>query len=230
MPPIGDNLAWVRERIARACVRSGRDPSEVRLLAVSKTVEAERIQEAFEAGQTCFGESRQQEAADKVASLPGGIEWHFIGGLQRNKVRKVLGDFQVIHSIDSWRLADHVDRIAGELGVRPAVFLEVDLADQASKGGFSPEELENSLPRLAALEHLELQGLMVIPPAVDEPELARPWFARARELRDRLRQQGGRALPELSMGMSGDFEIAIEEGSNIVRVGSAIFGEREYRT
>lgn len=228
MGGIGESLTRVRERVDRACERVNRDPGGVRLLAVSKTIPGERVLQAYQAGQRLFGESRQQEAAEKVESLPDDIEWHFIGGLQRNKVRKVLADFAVIHSVDSWRLACHIDRIAGELGCRPGVFLEVNLAGEDSKGGFEPGELEARLPDLAALTKLELRGLMLIPPAVAEAEQARPWFARGRELRDRLVNSTGVALPALSMGMSSDFEVAVEEGSDMVRVGSAIFGEREY--
>lgn len=225
---IGERIAAIRARMAQVCVRAGRELDEVTLLAVSKTVPADQVAQAWLAGQRDFGESRQQEGADKVAALPSGPRWHFIGTLQRNKVRKVLADFSVIHSIDSLKLARHVDRIAGELGVKPHVFLEVNIAGEASKGGFSPAALREEIQGLAELPNLEIRGLMVIPPEQEDPEMARAWFARARELRGELEQVAGRKWPELSMGMSGDFEVAIEEGSTIVRVGSAIFGERSY--
>lgn len=221
MSRVADRLAGIRERIATACARCSRPAGDVTLLAVSKTFPAGLILEAHAAGQVDFGESRQQEGSAKVIELPGGLRWHFIGTLQRNKVRKVLADFRVLHSVDSLRLAAHVDRLAGELGVRPEVYLEVNLPAEERKAGFPPEDLEAALPEILAMEHLDLKGLMVIPPAVDEPEWSRPWFRRARALRDRLLPGMG-----LSMGMSGDFEVAIEEGATVVRVGSAIFGER----
>jgi len=217
-------LENLRGRIAAACREAGRDPSTVELLAVSKTFPAEAVREAYDAGQRAFGESRQQEAAPKIEALPGDIRWHFIGGLQRNKVRKVLGGFSVIHSVDSLRLVEYLDRVAGEEGKRPGVYLEVNVAGEASKGGFSPEELLAATESLPAMKHVELLGLMTIPPEAG----ARGWFARTRELRDLLEVRSGLHLPGLSMGMSGDFEDAVKEGSTIVRVGSALFGNRSY--
>ncbi len=224
MPGLSERLAGLRGRIAGACRDSGRDPGDVELLAVSKTFPASAVQEAYDAGQRAFGESRQQEAAPKIEVLPRDIRWHFIGGLQRNKVRKVLGGFEVIHSVDSLRLAEYLDRVAGEEGKRPRVFLEVNVAGEASKGGFSPEELLEAAGALPDLRNVEISGLMSIPPETD----ARRWFAATRELRDRLEKESGLGLPGLSMGMSGDFEDAVREGSTIVRVGSALFGQREY--
>ncbi|MGB6223742.1 YggS family pyridoxal phosphate-dependent enzyme [Haloferula sp.] len=226
MPGISQRLAGIRERMSLAAGRSNRSPDELTLLAVSKTFPASSVQEALNAGQLDFGESRQQEAAGKVEVLPKEIRWHFIGKLQRNKVRKVLADFGCLHSVDSLKLAAHIDRIAGEDDRHPEVFLEVNLAGEENKGGFLVDEIHRDLAKLAALENLSIRGLMVIPPAVDEPEQARAWFVKARELRDELRQESGLDLPDLSMGMSGDFEVAIEEGATIVRVGSAIFGGR----
>ena len=224
MPGIAERLALLRQRIDAAAVSACRAPEEVQLLAVSKTFAAEDVAEAHAAGQRLFGESRQQEAASKIAALPAGIEWHFIGGLQRNKVRKVLADFACIHSIDSLRLAEYLDRIAGEEGKRPQIYLEVNVAGEESKGGFSPEELIAASDALAALRNVTILGLMAIPPEGD----SRRWFAATRELRDQLRHSTGLALPALSMGMSGDFEEAIAEGATIVRVGSALFGHRSY--
>lgn len=218
-------LAAIQERIAAACKQAGRDVSQVRLLAVSKTFPAEAVQELYTAGQLLFGENKQQEADPKIATLPPEIEWHFIGGLQRNKVRKVIQAFHCIHSVDSLKLAEAVDRIAGEMGRRVPVYLEVNLGDEASKGGFSPQDLQESADELASMANLELLGVMAIPPADGNP---RAWFARARGIRDTLTAGTGLALPGLSMGMSSDFEAAILEGSTIVRVGSALFGSRHY--
>lgn len=226
MTGVAERLAGLRDRIAAACAAAGRRPGEVELLAVSKTFPTEAVQEAYNAGHRHFGESRQQEAAPKIEALPGDIHWHFIGGLQRNKARKILGEFDVIHSVDSLRLAEYLDRVSGEEGKRPEIYLEVNVAGEESKGGFSPDELLESSGILAALRNVEIIGLMSIPP--DDAERARHWFGATRELRDRLRAASGLHLPGLSMGMSGDFEQAILEGSTIVRVGSAIFGDRSY--
>lgn len=224
MPELADRLAALRGRISTACAEAGRDPGSVELLAVSKTFPAAAVHEAYDAGQRAFGESRQQEAAPKIDALPADILWHFIGGLQRNKVRKVLGGFPVVHSVDSLRLAESIDRVAGEEGKRPGVYLEVNVAGEASKGGFSPGELLAAAESLPAMKHVEVLGLMAIPPE----EGARRWFAATRELRDSLEVRSGLTLPGLSMGMSGDFEDAVKEGSTIVRVGSALFGNRDY--
>jgi PLP dependent protein len=226
MVSIAERLGAIRELVSLACRRVGRDPKEVLLLAVSKTFPASSVRDAYDCGQVHFGESRQQEAGEKIEQLPREICWHFIGQLQRNKVRKVLADFDWLHSVDSLKLAKHIDRIAGEEGKRPKVFLEVNLAGEENKGGFQLDELWQDLAALSSLDHLSIQGVMVIPPAVDDAEESRAWFVKARELQGELREKSGLELPQLSMGMSGDFEVAIEEGSTIVRVGSAIFGGR----
>ena len=228
MSGIAQRLKAIQSRMAEACSVSGRQADEVSLLAVSKTFPAAAVLEAVEAGQLDFGESRQQEAAEKVSELPDDIRWHFIGKLQRNKVRKVLEDFSTLHSIDSLRLAEHTNRIAGELEIRPEVYLEVNLAGEGNKSGFPIDQLHRDLAELLELPNLRVCGLMAIPPAGDDPESARPWFVKARELRDGLESESGRDLPGLSMGMSDDFEVAIEEGSTMIRVGSAIFGGRDY--
>ena len=222
-------LAEVRERMADACRRGGREPAAVELVAVSKTFPAEAVRELADTGQTVFGESRLQEAEPKIAALPGNLCWHFIGHLQRNKVRKALPMFDVVHSIDSLRLAHAVDETAAELGLFPKVYLEVNLAGEGAKHGFVAEELPVVFNELLDMRRLEILGLMAIPPAVDEPAAARPWFVKLRELRDRLAAQAGVPLPGLSMGMSGDYEVAIEEGATVVRVGSALFGTRSRR-
>jgi PLP dependent protein len=229
MSEVGENLVAVAGKITAACLRTGRDVKSVKLIAVSKTFPAEFIREAFEAGQFHFGESKIQEAEPKIAVLPGALHWHFIGGVQRNKVRRLLQNFEVIHAIDSLRLASYADEIARELGLFPKVFLQVNVGKEASKGGFEPEGLRAEMESLLALERLEIIGLMCIPPVGPDAESARPWFASLRELRDALEIEFGVKLPALSMGMSGDFEVAIEEGATHVRVGSAIFGKRAYR-
>lgn len=229
MADVPEQLANIRGRIAAACAAAGRAVDEVTLVAVSKTFPAATVMLAVDAGQRVFGESRLQEAEPKLTELPPDLVWHFIGRVQSNKVRKILPLFPVVHGIDSARLAEHVDRIAGELGLTPRVFLQVNIGREASKGGFDPDEVLGALPGLQDLKHLRIEGLMCIPPAVEDPEDARPWFAAMRELRDSLRQRSGMALPALSMGMSHDFEQAILEGATHVRVGSAIFGERSYR-
>ncbi|MGE9269496.1 MAG: YggS family pyridoxal phosphate-dependent enzyme [Verrucomicrobiales bacterium] len=222
MGEIANRLAVIRQRINDACERSGRQPGEVTLLAVSKRFPASSIRAALEAGQLDFGESRQQEGAEKVTELPDAIRWHFIGKLQRNKVRKVLQDFGTIHSVDSMKLALHISRIADELGISPRVYLEVNGAGEIQKGGFAVDELKAMFSELRQLPAIKIEGLMAIPPV----EGARQWFRGLRELRDELVEASGESLPGLSMGMSRDFEVAIEEGSTVIRVGSAIFGQR----
>jgi pyridoxal phosphate enzyme (YggS family) len=229
MSEVAENLSVIAGKISAACLRAGRDVKSVQLIAVSKTFPVGSVREAFEAGQLQFGESKVQEAETKVAALPGSLHWHFIGRVQRNKVRKMLQNFEVIHAIDSLRLASYTDEIAGELGLFPKVFLQVNVGREASKGGFEPDVLRAEMESLLKLGRLEIVGLMCIPPAGPDAESARPWFASLRETRDALELEFGVTLPALSMGMSGDFEVAIEEGSTHVRVGSAIFGKRSYR-
>ena len=229
MSEVAENLSVIAGKISAACLRAGRDVKCVELIAVSKTFPVGSVREAFEAGQLQFGESKVQEAEPKVAALPGSLHWHFIGRVQRNKVRKMLQNFEVIHAIDSLRLASYTDEIAGELGLFPKVFLQVNVGREASKGGFEPDVLRAEMDSLLKLGRLEIVGLMCIPPAGPDAESARSWFASLRETRDALEREFGVTLPALSMGMSGDFEVAIEEGSTHVRVGSAIFGKRSYR-
>ena len=223
MSHIAENLEMVKGRVAEAAARSG---SEVDLLVVSKTWPVEVVNEVVDAGQVLFGENRLQEGEEKIPNLPDDLEWHFIGGLQRNKIRKVLPLFPVIHSISSMKLARFTDRVASELGLTAKIYLEVNIGAEESKHGFSPDELRGSLEEMSELTHLDWQGFMCLPPRAVTPEDARPWFAQVRELQEELEATSGQKLPGLSMGMSGDFEVAIEEGSTIVRVGSAIFGPR----
>ncbi|MBU6326931.1 MAG: YggS family pyridoxal phosphate-dependent enzyme [Verrucomicrobia bacterium] len=228
MDGIAANLEKVGANIRAACEKVGRDASDVTLIAVSKTFAAADVNEAFLAGQIHFGENRLQEAEGKIPLLPSALQWHYIGQLQRNKVRKVLPLFSMIHSIDSLRLAQYTNELAGEVGLFPRVFLQVNLAAETSKGGFSAEQLTESWDALLSLDRLEIQGLMTVPPIAVDPEKSRSWFARLRELRDQLQGKSGVSLPALSMGMSGDYGVAIEEGATHVRVGSAVFGGREY--
>ncbi len=229
MSEIAENLLEVSGRVSAACMLAGREAGSVELVAVSKTFPVEAVRDAFEAGHFHFGESRIQEAEPKIAALPGSLHWHFIGRVQRNKVRKLLQNFEVIHAIDSLRLAAYTDEIARELGLFPKVFLQVNIGEEATKGGFSVDALRAEMETLLGLGRLEIMGLMCIPPVGPDAESARPWFAALRELRDSLEVDFQVKLPALSMGMSGDYEVAIEEGATHVRVGSAIFGKRTYR-
>lgn len=226
MNAVAQNLGEILDRIASAATRSGRSADDVELVAVSKTFPAQSVREAWDAGQTVFGESRVQEAVAKIPDLPGAIRWHFIGHLQKNKIRRALPLFQLFHGIDSLDLAKDMDRIAAEEGAFPRVLLEVNVAGEATKFGFQPEVIEREIDSLLALPRVQVEGLMTIAPYADDPEASRPYFRALRELRDRLEKQAGVPLPRLSMGMSGDFEVAIEEGATLVRVGSAIFGSR----
>ena len=226
MSDIAANLESVRESIRAAAIRSGRDAAAVELLAVSKTHPVESIQTALNAGQLLFGENRVQEILIKQPQLPEKVRWHLIGPLQSNKVRKVLPLVEMIHSVDHLEIARDINRIGGELGLHPRVLIEINLASESTKHGFTPEKIREQLEQLYALDRLYIQGVMCIPPFDPMPENTRPYFVKLRELRDELEKLGGAPLPQLSMGMSHDFEVAVEEGSTIVRVGSAIFGSR----
>jgi len=222
-------LATIRESIAAACARAGRSPEEVTLLGVSKTQPPEKVRAAFEAGLRTFGENRVQEAQAKAEVLPAEIEWHLIGPLQSNKARVAAELFAVIHSIDRLKIARALDREAEHLGRRIPCFIEVNLGDEESKHGFSPHRLQETTAALVEFAHLGFQGLMAIPPFDHDPEASRPWFQQLRRLRDELAAAGPLAgFPGwLSMGMSNDFEVAIEEGATHVRVGTSLFGPRE---
>lgn len=226
MSTIADRLLAIRERLRLAATRAGRDPASVELMAVSKTFPVEAIQEAVSAGQTLFGENRVQEILAKAPALPSHLRWHLIGPLQSNKVRKILPHVEVIQSVHSLDIARHLQRIAGELDLRPRLYLEVNIGGEASKHGFTPDDLKAQLDELLAFDRLRIEGVMGIPPYAEDPEATRPHFAALRELRHDLQTRSGLPLPALSMGMSHDFEIAIEEGSTLVRVGTAIFGGR----
>ncbi|CAN5578611.1 YggS family pyridoxal phosphate-dependent enzyme [soil metagenome] len=220
---IQNNLAEIRRRIELACSRAGRDPASVKLVAVSKTHPASTLRLAIEAGATVLGENKVQEAEGKIIELGRETaEWHLIGHLQSNKARKAVQLFDVIHSVDSVELAGRLERICIDEGrERLSVLIQVDLAGEATKSGIPESEVPELVGYLKTCERLRFDGLMVLPPFFDEAEATRPYFKRLRDLRDRVIPGG-----ELSMGMSHDFEIAIEEGSTIVRVGTAIFGAR----
>lgn len=228
MNNIAQQLAAVREEIDAAALRAGREPEDVRLVAVSKTHPASAVEAAAAAGQLVFGESRVQEAREKIPACPPGLEWHFIGHLQRNKVRQALPLFSFFHSIDSAALAEAIDRIAGETGREVEGLLEANVSGEETKHGFSPDRLREQFAALARLPHLRIRGLMTMAPYGEHPEDARPFFRALRELRDELQAKHGHPLPDLSMGMSGDFAPAIGEGATLVRIGSSIFGARPY--
>jgi pyridoxal phosphate enzyme (YggS family) len=226
MALIHDNLSLVKSKIAEAAQRVHRKPEEVELIVVSKTFPAEVIREAVEDGHRLFGENRVQELLGKIADLPSDLRWHLIGHLQSNKVRKILPVVEAIHSVDSLDLARDINRVAGELGLFPKVYLEVNVAGEATKYGFAPEKVEAVLDDLLKLDRLEIEGFMCVPPVGEEPEDSRKYFVLLRELRDRMSKLAGVPFSGLSMGMSGDYAVAIEEGATLVRVGSAIFGGR----
>jgi len=226
MSSILDNLERVREQIVQAAAKAGRDVKGVELVAITKTHPAENVREAVEGGQTLFGESRVQEARAKISELSSNIRWHFVGHLQKNKVRQALPLFEMIHSVDSLALAQDINRIAEEEGLYPRVLLEVNVAGEGSKIGFEPDDLREQMEALLALPRLSIEGLMCIPPLAVESEDSRKFFVQVREVRDSLEKEFRMKLPQLSMGMTQDFPIGIEEGATLVRVGTAIFGER----
>lgn len=227
---IESRLAAVQEAVAEAAERAGRRPSEITLVAVSKTHPPSAVSAVAAAGQTVFGESRVQEARAKIALVSNRPRWHFIGHLQRNKIRHALPLFEMFHGIDSIETARDMDRIAAEAGASPRALIEVNLAGEASKFGFSPARVFERIEELLGLKRITFEGLMCIPPPQPKPEMARRFFVALRELRDRLNSDFHISLPELSMGMSGDYSVAIEEGATLVRVGTAIFGERSGKT
>jgi PLP dependent protein len=229
MTSIAENLERVREQIAQATAKAGRAVDEIELVAISKTHAAEKVREAIEPGQILFGESRVQEARAKIPELPSNLRWHFVGHLQKNKIRHALPLFELIHSVDSLALAQDMNRIADEDGLHPRVLLEVNVAGEGSKFGFPPDKLRQEIEELLALPRLSILGLMTIPPLSEEAETSRKYFVQLRELRDRLQTEFHVDLAQLSMGMTNDFPVAVEEGATLVRVGTAIFGERSRR-
>ncbi len=228
MDQIKQNLEEINRRLNDAARRAGREPAEIRLVAVTKTVSPERLQEALAAGQSLFGENYVQEAKTKIASLRPDLTWHFIGHLQSNKARVAVELFDLIHSVDRLSLAQALEQAASRQGKVQNILLQVNLAGEESKSGTAPANAQALLLAISQMPHLRVLGLMTMPPWFDEPERVRPYFKELRELRDRLRRlklvEGD--LPELSMGMTGDFEVAVAEGATLVRIGTAIFGRR----
>lgn len=226
--PVAANLAIVRSRIAAAAARAGRRAEDVTLVAVTKTVDVERIRAALAAGVTDLGENRAQEARGKVAALGTAARWHFIGHLQVNKVKYVLGSFQYLHSLDRLSLAEAVEARGVRTGHTIQALVEINVSGEATKAGLSPAEVIPFLRQVARYEHLRVVGLMTIAPYVQDPELVRPVFQELRSLAGRVRGEGipGVTMEHLSMGMSGDYEVAIEEGATMVRIGTALFGAR----
>lgn len=225
---IPDNIEKVRRRMLQACGRCGRDPAGVRLVAVSKTVEPERIRQALAGGIAILGENYIQEAREKIPLLDNPrVSWHYIGHLQSNKAKFAAALFDLVHSLDSLQLARALDREAAKLGKTQSVLVQVNVSGEETKHGCRPGEAADLIAAAAALGHVRVRGLMTMPPPADDPELSRPCFRELRTLRDTLEKQfGPGALSELSMGMSADFETAIEEGATLVRVGTLVFGQR----
>ncbi|MBI3625382.1 MAG: YggS family pyridoxal phosphate-dependent enzyme [Candidatus Rokubacteria bacterium] len=221
MIDVAGNLARVRERLHRAAKRAGRAWGEILLVGVSKSIDAERIRSAVAAGLPALGENRVQEAKEKIGVIGRPVPWHFVGHLQTNKARDAVLLFDLIHSVDRLELGRELHRRAEAAGKVANVLVQVNVAGEGTKGGFSPQELKRALEALAALPALVVRGLMTIPPPVERAEESRGWFRRLRELRDEA------GLEHLSMGMSADFEVAVEEGATIVRIGTAIFGPRD---
>jgi pyridoxal phosphate enzyme (YggS family) len=228
---IAEKIAIVRERMARAARRCGRDPADVALVAVSKTHPAEMVRQAWAAGVTTMGENYIQEARDKITALADcALSWHFIGHLQSNKAKIAVDLFDLIHGVDTLKLAREIDKQAAKIGKTQEILIQVNISGEATKSGATEAATLALVRDTACLEHVKIRGLMTMPPFFDPPERARPYFAALRRLRDRIRAEAiaGVDISELSMGMTSDFEVAIEEGATLVRIGTAIFGPREY--
>ncbi|MGB9473737.1 MAG: YggS family pyridoxal phosphate-dependent enzyme [Candidatus Udaeobacter sp.] len=226
---VAENLERVREQIAEAATKAGRAVNEIELVAITKTHPAEKVREAVESGQRLFGESRVQEARAKIPELPSNLRWHFVGHLQKNKIRHALPLFELFHSVDSLALAQEMSRIGVEEGIQSRALLEINVAEEGSKFGFKPETLRAEMESLLRLPRLSIEGLMCIPPLAQQAEVSRKFFVQLRKLRDSLEKEFDVKLPRLSMGMTNDFPIAVQEGATLVRVGTAIFGERPRR-
>ena len=228
MSQIADNLKILEERLANAASKAGRNTQDIKLIAVSKTVNVERIKQVIKAGATILGENYIQEARNKIKEIGQGARWDFIGHLQSNKAHYAVDLFEMIHSVDRLSLAQEINRVAEKKGKKVRILVQVNISGEETKSGINPQTLRTLIGEIASMSNLSLEGLMTMPPYFDDPEKARPYFTALRELRDTLLQEsiGGVNLQELSMGMSGDFEVAIEEGATMVRIGTAIFGER----
>ncbi|MCX7872629.1 MAG: YggS family pyridoxal phosphate-dependent enzyme [Verrucomicrobiae bacterium] len=221
-----ENLEIVRQRIRTACERCGRNPESVTLVAVVKGHPPEVVKQAFECGVRIFAENKVQEAKAKIPLCPSGITWHLIGHLQTNKAKDAVQLFDMIHSVDSLKLAEEINKRSQQIRKKIPVLLEINVSGELSKFGYAPSILAGEIKKIAELPSLDIQGLMTMAPFVDNPELTRPFFRKLRELKNEYEQILNKPLPHLSMGMTNDFEIAIEEGATMVRIGTAIFGER----
>ncbi|MFA4911820.1 MAG: YggS family pyridoxal phosphate-dependent enzyme [Desulfobacteria bacterium] len=228
MSQVADNLLSVKERIEKAALKAGRAPGEVKLVAVSKTVGIEEIRDAISAGATILGESYVQEAKEKTGEIGHKVQWHMIGHLQTNKVKQAINLFDMIHSVDRIGLAEEIDKRAKQSDKRVSVLIQVNISQETTKSGIERDRAISLVSEVAKLTNLKVEGLMTMPPYFDDPEDARPYFKSLRELKEEIEGEGfvNISMKELSMGMSNDFEIAIEEGATIIRVGTAIFGER----
>ncbi len=229
MNDIAENIAQIRDRIDAACSRSGRNKESVHLIAVSKVKPAELVDAAFEAGQKLFGENYVQEFSDKVTQVKKPITWHFIGALQSNKVKYIKGKVAMIHSVDRLSLATEINKQWSKLDSSIDILIQINIGNEESKSGCRPADLETLIREAAKLPYINIKGLMCLPPHDDDPERVRPYFTRMKQLSEQIAQLNipGVTMDELSMGMSGDFEVAIEEGATLVRVGTAIFGARK---
>ena len=228
MSQIGDNFKRVRARIADAASRAGRNPEDIKLVVVSKTVEVDKIKQAIKVGATILGENYVQEARNKIKEIGQGARWDFIGHLQSNKAKPAVDLFEMIHSVDRLSLAQEINRVAEKKRKRIRILIQVNISGEETKSGIASQRISPLVREIASMSNLSLEGLMTMPPYFDDPEKARPYFTALRELRDTILEKNkeGINVKELSMGMSGDFEVAIEEGSTLVRIGAAIFGER----
>lgn len=226
MTDFAGRLESVKQRLQSACDRSGRATDEVKLLAVSKTRGPDIVREAAEHGIRSFGENKVQEAEQKIPLCPGNLDWHLVGHLQSNKIKKAVRLFDTIHSVDSLKLLEGIDKACEEAGRHITVMLEVNVAGEAGKFGMRPEDVTPALEAAAALKRVHIAGLMTMPPFRDDPSETRPWFKMLAEIRDAARESGY-DIPELSMGMSHDLEIAVEEGATWIRIGTALFGARQ---
>ncbi len=226
---IAENLRTVRDRIASAAKRTLRDPASIRLVVVTKTIDVDRIREAVAAGAAVLGENRVQEAKEKIEKLGGVASWHLIGRLQTNKAKYAVKLFDLVHSVDSLDLARELDKQAAKIGKVQDVLIEVSIAGEASKAGVEMKGASGFIREAAKLRNVSIKGLMTMPPYSEDPEDARPYFRNLRDLANAITKEDipGVSMNELSMGMSGDFEVAIEEGATMVRIGTAIFGERK---
>ena len=224
---IVQNWKEFQERLSVVCEKAGRKKSEIQVVVASKTQNAERIQELCDLGQFCFGESRLQEAEEKLPLLPSFLNWHFIGRLQKNKIRKIITLFDFLHSVDSLETLASVNRISGEEGKTPKILLQVNIEKESTKGGFSPLEISQIGSELSKFQNVQIAGLMCLPPFSNSEKILRGYFSSLRNLRENISHEVDFSLPELSMGMSHDFEYAVLEGATLIRPGSLIFGQRK---